>query len=85
MKFKRILALALISATTVSMMAGCGSDGSGKEKEKDGKVELTLSTWANETEAKEMDAVLKELNDSQEEYVIKQQVIPSDYYTKIQT
>lgn len=85
MKFKRILALALISATTVSMMAGCGSDSSENEKEKDGKVELTLSTWANETEAKEMDAVLKELNDSQEEYVIKQQVIPSDYYTKIQT
>lgn len=78
----------LIAAIVLAiMLAACGSDNTGNESttEESGKVELTIATWANETEAKEFDEILEELNAEQDEYTIEQMVIPQDYYTKIQT
>lgn len=49
------------------------------------KVELTIATWANESEAKEFDEIINELNANSDQYVITQMVIPQDYYTKVQT
>ncbi|THE13943.1 sugar ABC transporter substrate-binding protein [Bacillus timonensis] len=69
------------------MLAACSSNDADNAKEtgKDGKVEITIATWANETEAKEFDAILDKVNAEQDEYTVEQMVIPQDYYTKIQT
>ena len=83
--FRKIASLAIV-ATMAASLGGCGksasSDNSG---DKGSKTILTLATWANEREAKEVDELLDKLNNAQDEYEIQQQVIPSDYYTKIQT
>ena len=88
---KKKLASFLVFLVTAFLLVACGGNDSasdnktgGNETEKE-KVELTIATWANEQEAKEFDAILEEINASQDEYTIKQMVIPQDYYTKIQT
>lgn len=84
-KFRKIVSLA-VAATVVASLVGCSSKSSSdKSSGSNGKTTLTLATWANEREAKEVDELLAKLNESQDEYELKQQVIPSDYYTKIQT
>lgn len=84
-KFRKFVSLA-VATTVVASLVGCSANSSSdKTSEGNGKTTLTLATWANEREAKEVDELLAKLNESQDEYELKQQVIPSDYYTKIQT
>lgn len=84
-KFRKVVSLAAATAVVASLVGCSSNSSSNKSSEKEGKTTLTLSTWSNEREAKEVDALLEKLNKSQNEYELKQQVIPSDYYTKIQT
>ncbi|MGL5041725.1 MAG: ABC transporter substrate-binding protein [Culicoidibacterales bacterium] len=77
---KKILMLSLTAIFTVGLVAcstGSGSAG--------GKVALTFATWANEEEGKEIDAILEKLSKASKTYTLKQQIIPKDYYVKIQT
>lgn len=78
--------IALVSLCTLigGFVSGCGNDTSNSSKD-NGKVKLQISTWANETEAKEFDKIINDLNSKSDDYELKQIVIPQDYYTKIQT
>lgn len=78
-KMKKIAMLAITLVFTLGLVA-CGGSSSN-----DGKVALTFATWANEEEGKEIDAILEKLNAASKTYTLKQQVIPKDYYVKIQT
>jgi len=49
------------------------------------RVELTIATWANATEAAEFDEIIAQLNASQDVYYLRQEMIPADYYTVLQT
>lgn len=63
-------------------LAACGDDAPAE----DGATTLTIATWANETEADELDDILAGLNDAQDAYRLEQMVIPGgEYYTKLQT
>lgn len=73
---------AVMAATT---LVGCGSTEGTDTATQGEKAELTLATWANEQEAKEIDAILEEISAASDEYTLKQQVIPKDYYVKVQT
>jgi multiple sugar transport system substrate-binding protein len=77
-------ALALASGLALTLTA-CGSAGADGEDD-DGPVPLTIATWANETEADELDAILDELNATQDTYRLEHMVVPGgEYYTKLQT
>lgn len=66
----------------VAALAACG----GTPASDDGAVRLTIATWANETEADELDEILAELNAAQDDYVLEHMVVPGgEYYTKLQT
>lgn len=76
------LTLAALTALALPL-AACGEDSPAAA---DGPVPLTIATWANDTEAGELDAILDELNGSQDTYRLEQMVIPGgEYYTKLQT
>ena len=73
----------IVLVLLVFSLVACG----GKESAVDdqGRTKLKLATWANEQEAKELDAILADLNEKSETYVIEHMLIPQDYYTKVQT
>lgn len=84
MNKKWMKAFGVLSTTALltGVLAACSEGDSASEG---GKPELTIATWANEDEAKEFDAILNEINEEQDNYTIKQMIIPKDYYTKVQT
>lgn len=84
-KFGKLLAAISLGIFLTACGSNEPSDKSSSDTKSGEKVELTIATWANEKEAKEFDAILKEINAEQDDYVIKQMVIPQDYYTKVQT
>lgn len=75
----------LIPAAALALvlpLAACGGDAAAE----DGPATLTIATWANETEADELDEILDGLNAAQDTYRLEQMVIPGgEYYTKLQT
>lgn len=72
-----------LTAALALLVAGCGTDTTADD---DGPVTLTLATWANESEAAELDALLEDLNAAQDQYRLEQMVVPGgEYYTKLQT
>ena len=82
-----------VAAIGVSILAGCGNGSSGNETtggstggaSADGRVNLTIATWANETEAREFDEIIEQLNNSQDVYHLSQEMIPANFYTVLQT
>ncbi|VTR76176.1 ABC transporter substrate-binding protein [Cellulomonas hominis] len=82
---RRLLTPAPALAVGVTLvLAACG--GPAASDDEAGPVELTLATWANETESGELDAILDELNAAQDVYRLEQMVVPGgEYYTKLQT
>ncbi|MBP3040939.1 sugar ABC transporter substrate-binding protein [Bacillaceae bacterium Marseille-Q3522] len=84
-KFGKLTAI-FVFAIMLTLTACSGNDSEDNStSDENGKVELIIATWANEKEAKEFDELLAEVNAEQDEYTVKQMVIPQDYYTKIQT
>ncbi|MEH6942840.1 ABC transporter substrate-binding protein [Bacillus sp. JJ722] len=81
--WKKLISGIAIGTLALSLVA-CGNDSEDAGKS-DKPVELKVATWAAEEEAKEFDALLNELNKEQDDYELKQMVIPKDYYVKIQT
>ncbi|MCG7288136.1 sugar ABC transporter substrate-binding protein [Cellulomonas sp. ACRRI] len=76
------LPTAVAALALVLPLAACGGDADAE----DGPPTFTVATWANETEADELDAILDGLNDAQDTYRLEQMVIPGgEYYTKLQT
>lgn len=69
--------------TLVFSLVACGNKESNVDGQ--GRTVLKLATWANEQEARELNAILDELNEKSETYVIEHILIPQDYYTKVQT
>lgn len=49
------------------------------------KVTIRLTTWAGVEEAAELQAILDEINASEEAFQIVHEPAPADYYTKVQT
>ena len=89
--FLKLLGLALLAAV---VLTACGNDdnndtgNNGGETTESGngeRVELTIATWAGASEADEFDAIIAELNASQDVYYLVQEPIPADYYTVLQT
>jgi len=83
MKLKKLTLLTIISLAVAGTLVACGQ--TEKEADTSGRTPLTIATWANETEAKEFEDIIASLNENQDQYELTQMVIPSDYYTKIQT
>ncbi len=83
MKKRKVVSLLTMGVLSLGLLVACG--GKSAEDTKDGKIELQIATWANETESKEFDKILDDLNKKSPDYEIKQVVIPQDYYTKVQT
>jgi multiple sugar transport system substrate-binding protein len=81
MHHRRLVITATAIATAAALTA-CSAAPAGD----DGPVTLTIATWANETEADELDTILDELNDAQDTYRLEHMVVPGgEYYTKLQT
>ena len=60
--------------------------GDGEEQAPTGeRIELTIATWAGASEADEFDEIIAQLNASQDVYYLRQEPIPADYYTVLQT
>lgn len=86
MKMKKLAATAMTLTLATLPLVGCGNGNDSTEgSAEDERVQLTIATWANSTEADELNEILEELNNSQDVYEITQTIIPQDYYTKIQT
>ncbi len=86
MKMRKLAAATMTLTLTTLSLVGCGNgNDSTRGNAEDERVQLTIATWANSTEADELNEILEQLNDSQGVYEITQTVIPQDYYTKIQT
>lgn len=84
MKRKAAAALALLM--TVSMLAGCGSDGGDKGKKSDGKTTLTFWCHQNEPWVKSYEAMAEKFEKEHPEYTVEVQDYPYDVYNdKIQT
>lgn len=84
MKRKAAAALALLM--TVSMLAGCGSDGGDKGKKGDGKTTLTFWCHQNEPWVKSYEAMAEKFEKEHPEYTVEVQDYPYDVYNdKIQT
>ncbi len=49
MKARKVIAMGMIAAMSVSMLAGCGGEKKEDKKEDGGKQKLTISTWDNDT------------------------------------
>lgn len=81
--WKKLISGIAVGTLALSLVA-CGND-SEEAGKSDKPVELKVATWAAEEEAKEFDALLNELNKEQDDYELKQMIIPKDYYVKIQT
>lgn len=94
MKMKKTLSALLAVVLAAGTMFGCsspsGSSSAGGTKSaaataaKAGKADLTVSTWAGAGELKEMQKIVDKLNASSQDYNLKIQSIPADYYVKIQ-
>ena len=87
--FLKLLGLTLVAVVAVALTA-CGNDNdtNGSEATTDGgtdRVQLTIATWAGASEADEFDAIIAQLNASQDVYYLRQEPIPADYYTVLQT
>ena len=65
-----MLALLVLSATVVAAQS---------------PVTITMSTWTGVDEAKELQAIIDNINAGNTEYQIVHQPLPADYYTQIQT
>lgn len=86
MKIKKLAATAMVLPLATLPLVGCGNGNNSAEGNAgDERVQLTIATWANQTEANEFNAIIDELNNSQDVYELTQQVIPQDYYTVLQT
>lgn len=79
MKVKRMIAILLSSLLTVGMFTGCGSSGGGSDTGStnggSGKVELEFFTQKREA-ADTFDKIIAEFNASQDEIVVKQNIVP---------
>lgn len=77
----------LIATTALALTAALAACSSGTSAgAEDGPPTLTVATWANDSEADELDAILDDLNAAQDTYRLEQMVIPGgEYYTKLQT
>lgn len=83
MRHRLLPPAAALAALALTLAACGGSPGGGDDG---GPVTLTIATWANDTEADELDAILEELNAAQDAYHLEQMVVPGgEYYTKLQT
>ena len=94
--FFKLLALTLLAAFTLTLVA-CGNDNDDTDDISDNgsettdvgssadRVELTIATWAGASEADEFDEIIAQLNASQDVYYLRQEPIPADYYTVLQT
>ena len=81
---RKAAALALLM--TVSMLAGCGSDGGDKGKKSDGKTTLTFWCHQNEPWVKSYEAMAEKFEKEHPEYTVEVQDYPYDVYNdKIQT
>ena len=70
MKRKAAAALALLM--TVSMLAGCGSDGGDKGKKSDGKTTLTFWCHQNEPWVKSYEAMAEKFEKEHPEYTVEE-------------
>jgi len=86
--FLKLLGLTLVVVVALALTA-CGNDNdtNGAETTDGGtdRVQLTIATWAGASEADEFDAIIAQLNASQDVYYLRQEPIPADYYTVLQT
>lgn len=84
--FLKLLVLALLAILTLTLVA-CDNDNGSEITDAAfaDRVELTIATWANATEAAEFDEIIDRLNASQDGYYLRQEMIPADYYTVLQT
>lgn len=88
--FKNIYKTTLLVGSAL-LLAACGTADDTKDSsdsttgDSTEKAELTIATWANEQEAKELEEILEDLNSKSDTYVIDHMMIPQDYYTKVQT
>ena len=80
MKAKKIIALFISTVLTIGTLAGCSSSGNGSSDGKSassgsGKIELEFFTQKREA-ADTFDKIISEFNASQEEIVVKQNIVP---------
>ncbi|MFO7173295.1 MAG: sugar ABC transporter substrate-binding protein [Bacillota bacterium] len=64
---------------------GTSGQQSGDTQQTQEKVKIRLATWAGAEEAKELQAVIDEINAKSTTFEIVSEPIPADYYTKLQT
>ncbi len=80
MKTKKMIALFISTVLTIGTLAGCSSSGNGSSDGKSasngsGKIELEFFTQKREA-ADTFDKIISEFNASQEEIVVKQNIVP---------
>ena len=80
MKAKKMIALFISTVLTIGTLAGCSSSGNGSSDGKSassgsGKIELEFFTQKREA-ADTFDKIISEFNASQEEIVVKQNIVP---------
>lgn len=83
MRAKKLVALALVGAMTMSLAAGCGKKEEEGGKTADGKVKLRFATWDDAELLDNQQRLVDEFNESQDEIEVTLEAYGNDFDTKI--